>query len=72
MLDLAVIVGYLVATVVFGAWVSPAQRDVKDYVVSGRTVPWWAVMGSIATLGAGVLAERVLRTRETERSTHHG
>ena len=47
MLDLAVIVGYLVATVVFGAWVSRAQRDVKDYFVSGRTVPWWAVMGSI-------------------------
>jgi Na+/proline symporter len=71
-LDLAVKVGYLVATVVFGAWVSRAQLDVKDCFVSGRTVPWWAVMGSIATLGAGVLAEPVLRTREKGRSTHHG
>jgi solute:Na+ symporter, SSS family len=46
-LDLAIIVGYLVATVAFGAWVSRAQRNVKDYFVSGRTVPWWAIMGSI-------------------------
>ena len=46
-LDLAIIVGYIVATVGFGAWVSRAQLNVKDYFVSGRTVPWWAIMGSI-------------------------
>jgi solute:Na+ symporter, SSS family len=46
-LDLAVIVAYIVGTVAFGAWVSRAQDNVKDYFVSGRTVPWWAIMGSI-------------------------
>jgi SSS family transporter len=46
-LDLAVIVAYIVGTVAFGAWVSRAQHNVKDYFVSGRTVPWWAIMGSI-------------------------
>jgi SSS family solute:Na+ symporter len=46
-LDLAVIIAYMAGTVAFGAWFSSAQRDVKDYFVSGRTVPWWAVMGSI-------------------------
>jgi SSS family transporter len=46
-LDLAIIVAYLAGTVAFGAWVSRAQRNVKDYFVSGRTVPWWAIMGSI-------------------------
>jgi solute:Na+ symporter, SSS family len=45
-LDLAVIVVYIAGTVVFGAYVSRAQ-NVKDYFVSGRSVPWWAVMGSI-------------------------
>jgi solute:Na+ symporter, SSS family len=45
-LDLAVIVVYVTGTVLFGAWVSRAQT-VKDYFVSGRSIPWWAIMGSI-------------------------
>jgi SSS family transporter len=32
---------------VFGAWFSRSQKDVKDYFVGGRSVPWWAIMGSI-------------------------
>jgi SSS family transporter len=47
LLDLAVLVLYLLGTVLFGAWFSRANRNVQDYFVSGRTVPWWAVMGSI-------------------------
>ena len=46
-IDLLVIVIYLVGTVVFGAWFSRSQKDVKDYFVGGRSVPWWAIMGSI-------------------------
>ena len=46
-LDLVIVALYLVATVVFGAWFSTGQRDVKDYFVSGRSVPWWAITGSI-------------------------
>lgn len=46
-LDLAVIAGYLLATVAFGAWMSRAQTTVTDYFVSGRDIPWWAVTGSI-------------------------
>ena len=46
-LDLAIVAIYLAATVLFGAWFSKGQRDVKDYFVSGRTVPWWAIAGSI-------------------------
>ncbi len=47
LLDLAVIVVYLAGTVAFGAWFARSQRDVKDYFVGGRRVPWWAIMGSI-------------------------
>jgi len=47
LLDLAIIVVYLAGTVMFGAWFSRGQKDVKDYFVSGRRVPWWAIMGSI-------------------------
>ncbi|MFO7692561.1 MAG: sodium:solute symporter [Vicinamibacterales bacterium] len=47
LIDLAVIVVYLAGTVAFGAWFSRSQKDVKDYFVGGRRVPWWAIMGSI-------------------------
>jgi solute:Na+ symporter, SSS family len=47
MLDLAVIVAYLVGTIAIGAWFSRSHQNVRDYFVSGRDVPWWAVMGSI-------------------------
>lgn len=46
-LDLAVIAVYLIGTVAFGAWFSRSQQDIRDYFVSDRNVPWWAVMGSI-------------------------
>jgi len=47
LIDLVVIVAYLAGTVLFGAWFSRSQKDVKDYFVGGRSVPWWAIMGSI-------------------------
>ena len=46
-LDLTVLVGYLLSTLLFGAYFSRSQRDVRDYFVTGRHVPWWAIMGSI-------------------------
>ena len=47
LIDLVIIVAYLAGTVLFGAWFSRSQKDVKDYFVGGRSVPWWAIMGSI-------------------------
>jgi SSS family transporter len=46
-IDLAIVAVYLVATVLFGAWFSRGHQDVKDYFVSGRSVPWWAIAGSV-------------------------
>jgi solute:Na+ symporter, SSS family len=46
-LDLAVLVVYLAAVVAFGAYFSKSQRTIRDYFVSGRRLPWWAIMGSI-------------------------
>lgn len=46
-LDLTILLAYLVGTVLFGAWFSRSQKDVKDYFTSGHNVPWWAIMGSI-------------------------
>ena len=46
-LDLAVLVGYLAAVVAFGAYFSPKQQTIQDYFVSGKNLPWWAIMMSI-------------------------
>jgi SSS family transporter len=46
-LDLFVLVLYLLACVALGLWVGRGQRDLSDYMVGGRDLPWWAVLGSI-------------------------
>ena len=46
-LDVAVLVVYLAGIVVFGAYFSKTHQTVQDYFVSGKTIPWWAIMGSI-------------------------
>ncbi len=48
-LDLAIIAAYLIGTVLFGAWFTSRQRDLKYYFVSGRDLPWWVVMASIVS-----------------------
>ena len=46
-IDLAVLVVYLAGIVAFGAHFSKSHRSIQDYFVSGKTIPWWAIMGSI-------------------------
>ena len=46
-LDLAVLVIYLAGIVAFGAYFSKSHHTIQDYFVSGKTIPWWAIMGSI-------------------------
>jgi solute:Na+ symporter, SSS family len=49
-LDLFILFAYLIGTVLFGAWFSRRERrDVKDYFVSGQSVPWWAIMASVVS-----------------------
>jgi SSS family solute:Na+ symporter len=47
MLDAAIVVAYLAGTLLIGGLATRHQRNVADYFVSGRRMPWWAVMGSI-------------------------
>jgi SSS family transporter len=46
-IDLGVLAAYLVATVAFGMWIGRGQRNVSEYLLGGRDLPWWAVLGSI-------------------------
>jgi SSS family transporter len=46
-LDLTIVVVYLLATVAFGLAFGQKQGDVKDYLLGGGKLPWWALLGSI-------------------------
>lgn len=45
--DLALLGVYLIGSVLFGLWVGREQKDVADYTVGGRDIPWWALLLSI-------------------------
>ncbi|HZI19201.1 MAG TPA: sodium:solute symporter [Pyrinomonadaceae bacterium] len=46
-LDLLVLVVYLAAVTAFGWYFGRKQKDIRDYFLSDRAVPWWAITGSI-------------------------
>src|SRR5215469_16722518 len=53
--DLAVILGYLVAITWFGARFRTGQRSLRDYFLGGRTAPWWAISLSIVSAETSTL-----------------
>ena len=41
-IDIAIIVGYLVATIGIGFWISKrASKSIKNYFLGGNTIPWY-------------------------------
>lgn len=52
---LAMIVLYLAAINVLGAWIGRGQKDAKDYFLGSHAMPWWAVMGSIVATETSAL-----------------
>ncbi|MGC6580959.1 MAG: sodium:solute symporter family transporter [Akkermansiaceae bacterium] len=54
-LDIAVLFGYLILTTVIGHHMGGKQATIKDFFAGGKSLPWWAVSGSIiATEISGV------------------
>jgi SSS family transporter len=47
--DVLVLVAYLAGSIGLGFWVGRGQRDLSDYMLGGRDLPWWAVLGSIVS-----------------------
>jgi SSS family solute:Na+ symporter len=45
--DIAIIMAYLLAVLALGLWIGRGQRDVADYFLGGRSLPWWALLLSI-------------------------
>lgn len=45
--DLAIVIVYLVGTVLFGLWIGRGQRGISDYLLGDRDLPAWLVLLSI-------------------------
>ena len=54
-LDLAVILVYLAGITWFGARFRRGQKNLRDYLLGGRTAPWWAISLSIVSAETSTL-----------------
>ncbi len=55
-LDYAVIAGYLLAITAFGSWFARFQKTTRDYFVTGRSVPGWAICCTIVATETSTLS----------------
>ena len=46
-IDITIVFVYLLGVVAFGLWIGRGQKDLSNYLLGGRDLPWWAVLGSI-------------------------
>ncbi len=55
-LDYAAIAAYLVALTAFGSWFARFQKTTRDYFLTGRSVPWWAICFTIVATETSTLS----------------
>jgi SSS family transporter len=54
--DYLVIAAYLVAITAFGSWFARFQHSTRDYFLTGRSVPWWAICFTIVATETSTLS----------------
>jgi solute:Na+ symporter, SSS family len=54
-LDYTVIVGYLLAITQFGSYFARFQKTTRDYFLTGRSVPWWAICFTVVATETSTL-----------------
>ena len=55
-LDYAVIAVYLLAITAFGSWFARFQKTTRDYFLTNRSVPWWAICFTIVATETSTLS----------------
>jgi SSS family transporter len=55
-LDYLVIAVYLLAITAFGSWFARFQKTTRDYFLTGRSVPWWAICFTIVATETSTLS----------------
>ena len=67
LLDWTILIVYASATMGVGFWAARGQKNIGDYLLGSRQMPWWAVLFSI------VATERIIRVNiSCLRATHIG
>ena len=54
-LDYAVLFLYLIASLLFGTLIGRGQKNINDYFLAGRQMPWWAISFSIVATETSTL-----------------
>lgn len=54
-LDYAVLSFYLIASAILGSLIGRGQKNINDYFLAGKQVPWWAVSFSIVATETSTL-----------------
>ena len=54
-IDYLVIGGYLLAITAFGSYFARFQKTTRDYFLTGRSVPWWAICFTIVATETSTL-----------------
>ncbi|MFY9610170.1 MAG: sodium:solute symporter [Blastocatellia bacterium] len=54
-IDLIIVVAYLAGVVLLGWYFSRRQKNLRDYFLSDRDVPWWALAASIVATETSVV-----------------
>ena len=54
-LDYAIIAGYLIAITLFGSYFARFQKTTRDYFLTGRSVPWWAICFTVVATETSTL-----------------
>ena len=54
-IDYVVIGGYLLAITAFGSYFARFQKTTRDYFLTGRSVPWWAICFTIVATETSTL-----------------
>lgn len=45
--DATILIAYLIGVVLLGVWVGRGEKNLAGYLLGGRDLPWWAILGSI-------------------------
>ncbi|HET9469263.1 MAG TPA: sodium:solute symporter [Vicinamibacterales bacterium] len=54
-LDYAIIAAYLIAITAFGSYFARFQKTARDYFLTGRSIPWWAICFTIVATETSTL-----------------
>jgi solute:Na+ symporter, SSS family len=47
LLDSSILIVFLVATTALGAWLGRGDKNLGDFLLASRQMPWWLILGSI-------------------------